>query len=59
MEVLAKPDGTMSLGAVADKLAWHVKAAAEAGRHLRRPVEPSAEPVAIPALLPSPCSTGN
>ena len=54
VEVLAKPDGTMSLGAVADKLAWHVKAAAEAGRHLRRPVEPSAEPVAIrrPAAFP-------
>lgn len=37
VDVLAKPDGTMSLGAVADKLAWHVKAAAAAGRHLRRP----------------------
>lgn len=37
VDVLAKPDGTMSIGALADKLAWHVKAAAAAGRHLRRP----------------------
>ena len=36
VDVLAKPDGTMSLGAVADKLAWHVKAAAAAGGRLRR-----------------------
>jgi len=36
VDVLAKPDGTMSIGALADKLAWHVKAAAAAGRHLRR-----------------------
>jgi two-component system chemotaxis response regulator CheB len=36
VDVLAKPDGTMSLGAVADKLAWHVKAAAAAGSRLRR-----------------------
>jgi two-component system, chemotaxis family, protein-glutamate methylesterase/glutaminase len=45
VDVLAKPDGTMSLGAVADKLAWHIKAAAAAGRHLRRPRPPS-EPAA-------------
>lgn len=45
VDVLAKPDGTMSLGALADKLAWHVKAAAAAGRHLRRPPAPQvAEP---------------
>jgi two-component system chemotaxis response regulator CheB len=56
VDVLAKPDGTMSLGAVADKLAWHVKAAAAAGRHLRRPPQvdgsPSvgrSEPMPIPA----------
>ena len=36
VDVLAKPDGTMSLGGIADRLAWHVKAAAAAGRHLRR-----------------------
>ena len=43
VDVLAKPDGTMSLGAVADKLAWHVKAAAAAGRHLRRRPAAAAE----------------
>jgi len=55
VDVLAKPDGTMSLGALADKLAWHVKAAAAAGRHLRRsqPVTPGqhvhgAEPGRLP-----------
>ncbi|MDA1201504.1 MAG: chemotaxis response regulator protein-glutamate methylesterase [Planctomycetota bacterium] len=42
VDVLAKPDGTMSLGGIADRLAWHVKAAAAAGRHLRR------RPAAIP-----------
>ncbi len=36
VDVLAKPDGTMSLGALAERLAWHVKAAAEAGSRLRR-----------------------
>jgi len=44
VDVLAKPDGTMSIGALADKLAWHVKAAAAAGRHLRRPA-PLRQPV--------------
>ena len=55
VDVLAKPDGTMSLGAVADKLAWHVKAAAEAGSRLRRRTEPS-RPAAVavpPALIPA------
>jgi two-component system chemotaxis response regulator CheB len=46
VDVLAKPDGIMSLGAVADRLAWHVKAAAEAGHRLRRRNERS------PALSP-------
>ena len=56
VDVLAKPDGTMSLGAVADKLAWHVKAAAEAGSRLRRRTEPSrpaAAAVVPPALIPA------
>lgn len=44
VDVLAKPDGTMSIGALADKLAWHVKAAAAAGRHLRR-AAPDPQPV--------------
>ncbi len=42
VDVLAKPDGTMSLGALADQLAWHVKAAAEAGSRIRRrPAHPA------------------
>ncbi|MFM8634587.1 MAG: chemotaxis response regulator protein-glutamate methylesterase [Planctomycetia bacterium] len=36
VDVLAKPDGTMSIGALADKLAFHVKAAAAAAPRLRR-----------------------
>jgi two-component system chemotaxis response regulator CheB len=35
VEVLAKPDGTMSIGSLAEKLAYHVKAAAAAGGWLR------------------------
>jgi two-component system, chemotaxis family, protein-glutamate methylesterase/glutaminase len=46
VDVLAKPDGTMSIGALADKLAWHVKAAAAAGRHLRRSPQAAATPIA-------------
>jgi two-component system chemotaxis response regulator CheB len=47
VDVLAKPDGTMSLGALGERLAWHVKAAAEAGSRLRRqPVSPPATAVA-------------
>lgn len=49
VDVLAKPDGTMSLGALADRLAWHVKAAAEAGSRLRR--QPAAPP--SPAIVPA------
>jgi two-component system chemotaxis response regulator CheB len=54
VDVLAKPDGTMSLGAVADRLAWHVKAAAAAGRQLRRPALPAgvAARPAPPAVPP-------
>lgn len=36
VDVLAKPDGTMSLGLLGEKLAYHVKAAAAAGTWLRR-----------------------
>jgi len=55
VDVLAKPDGTMSIGALADKLAWHVKAAAAAGRHLRReplPASVAARSVAGPPAAP-------
>ena len=55
VDVLAKPDGTMSLGAVADRLAWHVKAAAEAGRHLRR--QPAAATATLDRPAPLPTST--
>lgn len=54
VDVLAKPDGTMSLGALGDKLAWHVKAAAEAGNRLRRRQPP---PVAAPTRTPGVPST--
>jgi two-component system chemotaxis response regulator CheB len=58
VDVVAKPDGTMSLGAVADKLAWHVKAAAAAGRHLRRREQPRSTPAtgnpAVLSTLPRP-----
>ena len=48
VDVLAKPDGTMSIGALADKLAWHVKAAAAAGGHLRGAAPPPAPAAAVP-----------
>jgi two-component system chemotaxis response regulator CheB len=35
MDVLAKPDGTMSIGALGERLAFHVKAAAAASRWRR------------------------
>jgi two-component system chemotaxis response regulator CheB len=37
LDVLAKPNGTQTLGELAHQLAYHVKAAAHARRHLRRP----------------------
>jgi two-component system chemotaxis response regulator CheB len=40
IDVLAKPDGTMSIGGLADRLAYHVKAAAAAGVGRRRPSGP-------------------
>jgi two-component system chemotaxis response regulator CheB len=36
MDVLAKPDGTMSIGALGERLAFHVKAAAAASRWRRQ-----------------------
>jgi two-component system chemotaxis response regulator CheB len=48
VDVLAKPDGTMSIGTLADRLAYHVKAAAAAAVDRRRP-EPDAS---SPALAP-------
>ncbi|MFN7811038.1 MAG: response regulator, partial [Planctomycetia bacterium] len=36
VDVLAKPDGTLSIGSLADQLAYRVKAAAAAGPRLRR-----------------------
>jgi two-component system, chemotaxis family, protein-glutamate methylesterase/glutaminase len=38
MDVLAKPDGTMSIGALGERLAYHVKAAVAASR-FRRPTD--------------------
>jgi two-component system chemotaxis response regulator CheB len=50
VDVLAKPDGTMSIGSLADRLAYHVKAAAAAGVGRRRAVEPA---LTAAASLPS------
>jgi two-component system chemotaxis response regulator CheB len=49
VDVLAKPDGTMSIGVLADPLAYHVKAAATAGPRLRRhaPQTTPAEPLRL------------
>lgn len=52
VDVLAKPDGTMSIGTLADKLAFHVKAAAAAAPRLRKPATatvspPTLEPAAV------------
>ncbi|RLS28786.1 MAG: chemotaxis response regulator protein-glutamate methylesterase [Planctomycetota bacterium] len=70
VDVLAKPDGTMSVGALAGQLAYHVKAAAASGRFCdlarrRRSAPPtgsapessvsaSVAPVRAPALPPAP-----
>jgi two-component system chemotaxis response regulator CheB len=45
VDVLAKPDGTMSIGGLGARLAYHVKAAAASTRFSRRtrPVTPSAD----------------
>lgn len=46
VEVLAKPDGQMSVGALASKLAFHVKAAANSKRRFHRPQAQSASSLA-------------
>lgn len=70
VDVLAKPDGTMSLGALGERLAWHVKAAAEAGSRLRRqptpthavappsPVQPTGRPPQERQIIVIGASTG-
>lgn len=43
-DVLAKPDGSMSIGGLANKLAFHVKAAARARRSTAAPLQPLLPP---------------
>jgi two-component system chemotaxis response regulator CheB len=54
VDVLAKPDGTMSIGSLGERLAFHVKAAAQSARFRSRRVEAAAPaaPVA-PAAAPA------
>lgn len=52
MDVLAKPDGTMSIGALGERLAYHVKAAVAASR-FRRPRDDAQEPGASGAAPPA------
>lgn len=51
VDVLAKPDGTMSIGSLSEQLAYHVKAAAAAGAWLRR--RPTAPAASTTVPLPS------
>jgi len=51
MDVLAKPDGTMSIGALGERLAYHVKAAVAASR-FRRPRDDAQEPGPSGAAAP-------
>jgi two-component system chemotaxis response regulator CheB len=53
VDVLAKPDGTMSIGTLADKLAFHVKAAAAAAPRLRRPVTTAVSPPTVEPVTAS------
>lgn len=55
VDVLAKPNGTMSIGNLGEKLAYHVKAAAAAGGWLRR--RPAASPPPPVAAAPRPGQT--
>ena len=55
-DVLAKPDGSMSIGGLANKLAFHVKAAARARRSSAAPLQPLLPPKAAPST-PSASST--
>ncbi len=48
-DVLAKPDGSMSIGGLANKLAFHVKAAARARRSSAAPLQPLLPPKLAPA----------
>jgi two-component system chemotaxis response regulator CheB len=48
-DVLAKPDGSMSIGGLANKLAFHVKAAARARRSTAAPLQPLLPPKPAPA----------
>lgn len=48
VDVLAKPDGTMSIGTLGERLAFHVKAAAQSARF--RPRRAAATPPAAPAV---------
>ena len=50
-DVLAKPDGSMSIGGLANKLAFHVKAAARARRSTAAPLQPLLPPKPAPAPL--------
>ena len=62
VDVLAKPDGTMSIGSLAAKLAYHVKAAAASSRFQRSqqrdqsalvlPMNATQPPAAAPAGVP-------
>jgi two-component system chemotaxis response regulator CheB len=54
VDVLAKPDGTMSIGNLGARLAYHVKAAAASKGFVKPPETVSAPlPLEVPALRPS------
>lgn len=52
-EVLAKPDGSTSIGALAAKLAFHVKAAHAAKQRFRQPAKLGAVHATVPATVSS------
>jgi len=54
MDVLAKPDGTMSIGALGERLAFHVKAAAAASRWRRGPAAGGAATATPAPVAPVP-----
>jgi two-component system chemotaxis response regulator CheB len=54
VDVLAKPDGTMSIGTLGERLAFHVKAAAQSARFRSRgPTPPPPAAPVIPAVAPA------
>jgi len=53
VDVLAKPDGTMSIGSLAEKLAYHVKAAAAARLSPHKATPAAFAPAPLPAAPPS------